>query len=166
MSLLVNENVTAEQRLRAEIGMTIDQARAALRNQTRLSRSVETHDETVVKLQTLLCELIDERMQVETTARKQQAVLKSIINSIPYSVFWKDRQCIYRGCNERFAKVAGVESPDQLIGKNDYELPWKPEEAAHYQRCDLDVMENARTLLDIEESQLQADGTEAFVLTS
>ena len=45
-----------------------------------------------------------------------------IIESLPVSVFWKDRKLRYLGCNTRFARDAGLRSPAQLIGKSAAEM--------------------------------------------
>ncbi len=97
---------------------------------------------------------------------EQGAFLRNVLSNVPYYVFWKDKEFIYRGCNDNFARVAGVGSPENIIGKTDYELPWKKEEADGYRKCDIEVITTGRPLQNIEESQLLADGRQVAVLTS
>src|SRR5262249_22161965 len=85
---------------------------------------------------------ITERKRTEDLLWKQQALLKSIIAHIPYSVFWKDRNCVMLGCNENVARDAGVKSPEDLIGKTDYEMPWTKEQADFFVQCDREVMDS------------------------
>lgn len=106
------------------------------------------------------------RKQAEESLRRQKDLLGKIIANVPYSVFWKDRKAIYLGCNDNFAREAGVPRPEDIVGKTDYDLAWKKEEADWYRRCDLAVMQHGEPLLGIEEPQLRADGTEATLLTS
>ncbi|HEX3757698.1 MAG TPA: PAS domain-containing protein, partial [Kofleriaceae bacterium] len=70
----------------------------------------------------------------------ERAALKAIVSSIPYSVFWKDRNSVFRGCNESFAALAGM-SPDSIVGKTDYDMPWTREEAEQYRAADRRVIE-------------------------
>jgi PAS domain S-box-containing protein len=51
--------------------------------------------------------------------------LDNILRRMPGSVYWKDRNGVYLGCNQMQAEMAGLESPDDMIGKTDSEMPWK-----------------------------------------
>jgi PAS domain S-box-containing protein len=51
-------------------------------------------------------------------------MLQSIFNTIPQRVFWRDLSGRYLGCNKAFASDAGLDSPEQIAGKVDAELPW------------------------------------------
>ena len=53
------------------------------------------------------------------------AMLQLVMDTIPQRVFWKDRNFVYRGCNRVFAEDAGIDSPEDIVGKNDFELSWK-----------------------------------------
>ncbi|MDX1564322.1 MAG: PAS domain S-box protein [Phycisphaeraceae bacterium] len=109
---------------------------------------------------------ITERKRAQEQIQEQGEVLRKIIGTVPHSVFWKDRASIYMGCNQRFAQEAGVGSPDRIVGKTDFDLAWKKEEAEFFRQCDKQVMEQNLPMLNIEEPQRQADGTEATLLTS
>jgi len=52
---------------------------------------------------------------------KKQALLKSLINSIPDLIFYKDKNGVYLGCNKAFESFAGIEEKD-LVGLNDYNI--------------------------------------------
>gem|GEM_PF-3207156 len=106
------------------------------------------------------------RERVERRMREQSELLRHIISTVPHCVFWKDRNSIYLGCNQNFATDAGLENPEDIIGKTDFDLAWKKEESEFYVKCDRDVMESGDAMLNIEEPQLQADGKEATLLTS
>lgn len=94
------------------------------------------------------------------------AVLRYILDAIPYKVFWKDRDSNFLGCNQAFATVAGVASPEQILGKSDFDLAWSREEAEFYRQCDLQVMERGEPMVDIEETQQREDGQQVVILTS
>ncbi|MDP8299327.1 MAG: PAS domain S-box protein [Candidatus Tantalella remota] len=109
---------------------------------------------------------ITERKKIEEQISRQSQLLRNVIANIPYFVFWKDRNSVYAGCNENFAKVAGVEKPENIVGKTDYDLVWKREESDSFRSIDKKVMNEGHPMLDIEEPQRQMDGKERIMLTS
>jgi two-component system, OmpR family, aerobic respiration control sensor histidine kinase ArcB len=91
--------------------------------------------------------------------------LQSIIRHIPCFIYWKDRDSVYQGCNEEFAKAAGFEKPEEVVGKTDYELVWGQTEADIYRSGDQEAFKG-KVLLNFEETQKQADGKQTTVLAS
>ncbi len=93
-------------------------------------------------------------------------MLQIVIDNIPQFVFWKDVNLVYLGCNRNFAKVAGLESHEDIVGKTDFELPWRREEAEQFREVDRRVMESGVPERQILETQLQADGKDALLETN
>jgi PAS domain S-box-containing protein len=93
-------------------------------------------------------------------------MLTHIINSIPQSIFWKDLNSVYLGCNQVFAREAGLDSPEDIIDKNDFDLPWSREESESYRSDDREVMDKARSKNHIIETQRQANGRVAWIDTT
>jgi two-component system, NtrC family, sensor kinase len=96
----------------------------------------------------------------------QSQLLRLVMDTLPEYIFWKDRNSVFLGCNQKLATVAGLHSPADIVGKTDYDLPWKPEEAEFFQMCDRRVMASGIPELGIIESQLQADGKQAWLETN
>lgn len=92
-------------------------------------------------------------------------VVEAILNAMPARVFWKDRGLIYLGCNEIFARDAGFSSPDEVIGKDDYQMAWR-HQAEAYRSDDLEVMRTGVAKLLIEEPQTTPTGETITLLTS
>lgn len=109
---------------------------------------------------------ISERKQAQDQIRASRQMLQLVLDYIPQYVFWKDLDSVYLGCNRNFARAAGVETPQNIIGKTDYDLAWKKEEADFYLECDRRVMESDTPELHIIESQLQASGKQAWLDTN
>ena len=66
--------------------------------------------------------------QVEERTKElteKEGFLRSLLDNIPLLVFWKNKQLQYLGCNLPFACTAGVQSPQQLIGRYSKELAWR-----------------------------------------
>lgn len=93
-------------------------------------------------------------------------MLTHIMNSIPQSIFWKDLESVYLGCNRVFSSRAGLASPDDIIGKTDFDLPWNREESEGYRADDREVMDSAKSKNHIVETQRQANGKVVWVDTT
>jgi PAS domain S-box-containing protein len=103
---------------------------------------------------------------MDVSARKRaDQFLRLVLDHIPGGVFWKDRHSVFLGCNQTIAQAANLESPDQIVGKTDYDLPWKKEESDAYVAMDRQVMENDQAQFHIIEPQLQADGKPVWLDT-
>ncbi len=95
-----------------------------------------------------------------------EEALLEIINNIPHSIFWKDKNLIFRGCNKMFAEQFGYKDQSGIIGKTDEDFPCSKELRKKYRQDDLSVIETGKPKLDYEESQMQADGSIKTVLVS
>jgi PAS domain S-box-containing protein len=96
----------------------------------------------------------------------QKRLMQIAIDNIPHFFFWKDTNLVYQGCNKNFAKAAGVDSPAEIVGKTDFDLGWKKEEAEFFRSCDRRVMQSMQPEYHIIEPQLQADGKQAWLDTN
>ena len=74
--------------------------------------------------------------------------LDSVIDILSGNHWWKDTKGRYLGCNKNVANRIGLE-PSDIIGKTDYELPWK-EQADELVRNDKIVMEQGITITQEE----------------
>lgn len=109
---------------------------------------------------------IDDRKRAENLVHEQRVMLESILNSIPQAVFWKDRSGRYLGCNRVFAVAAGMNTPEEIIGKNDLEMPWGEKEGQAYIADDREVMESRTPKPNIIEPITMADGSYRWLETS
>jgi PAS domain S-box-containing protein len=56
---------------------------------------------------------------------KEQVKISDILKSVPGCIYWKDINGVYLGCNQMEAEVVGLKSPEEMIGKTDYDFPWR-----------------------------------------
>jgi PAS domain S-box-containing protein len=96
---------------------------------------------------------------------RESSLLKTIINTVPIRIFWKDRESCYLGCNQLFAEDAGLVDEEELIGKTDHDMPWR-EEAASFVNDDQEVMQMNKSKLNYEEPQGLKDGSKRWLNTS
>ncbi len=106
------------------------------------------------------------RLKAAENAHKETSrILRLVLDSIPVRVFWKDRDCVYQGANLAFARDAGLDSTDLLVGKTDFDLAFESQ-AEKFRGDDQAVMASGEDKLFYEEPQDRPDGATNWLLTS
>ena len=104
---------------------------------------------------------VDRKRAIEDQARHS-----IILDTIPQTIFWKDIDGKFLGCNASFAKAAGFASPNEIFGKTDSDLPGNQEDAKAYRADDLAVIASNKPKLHIVEPLQKSDGSHIVVETS
>ena len=78
---------------------------------------------------------------------------ESIIENLPGHLYWKDKDGVFLGCNNQQAKDAGLSSPSEIIGKTDFDMPWK-KLAKSIRENDIKVMQIGAPITIEEKSYL------------
>jgi len=128
-------------------------------------RAYRTYERDGVRCADGFISNITERKRAEEELYRSRQMLQSTLDTIPQRVFWKDRNCIYLGCNRAFATDAGLNNPAEIIGKNDFELAWSGT-AELYRADDKRVMEKGSAKLNFDETQSRPDGSLLWLRTS
>ena len=97
---------------------------------------------------------------------KNLGMMESILNTIPVSVFWKNKSLEYIGSNKNFLIDAGIVYPKDLIGKTDLDMPWKDEAEEVMMDDDKFVLETGESQLNFEGGLKKANGDLAWIKTS
>lgn len=84
-----------------------------------------------------------------------KSYVNTIINNIPGAVYWKDKEGRYMGCNKFVAQMAGFESPEEMVGKTDYDLCWH-EFAEDWRLLDNKVIQEDTTIVREEKAKLNS----------
>ncbi|MBE0544411.1 MAG: PAS domain S-box protein [Verrucomicrobia bacterium] len=108
---------------------------------------------------------ITERKRAEEALRESKQIIEGILNAIPVRVFWKDKNLVYLGCNAIFARDAGFADPNDIIGKDDYQMGWR-EQAELYRAGDREIIQSGNSKFLIEEPQTTPEGNTITLLTS
>jgi len=108
---------------------------------------------------------ITRRKQAELELRESKEFLQVILDSIPQRIFWKDRQYRFLGCNQNFADDANLNSPEEIIGKNDFDFSWR-KWAENFQRYDREVIENDQPKINYEEIIMREPNNLSWLLKS
>jgi len=101
------------------------------------------------------------RKRAEEALQQSEGRLRTLIESLPQKIFYKDRGSVYVWCNDKYARDLGI-SAAEICGKTDDEFH-PAELAGKYRADDRRVMDSAATE-DIEERYIEA-GEERWVHT-
>lgn len=97
---------------------------------------------------TLIPGTLDKKVHIVIMGKKipeityEQLEILQLENAVKYApgfFYWKDINSVYQGCNDEFARMAGLVSRTQVKGKTDFDLIWK-ESAEHYVEVDKEVI--------------------------
>jgi two-component system, NtrC family, sensor kinase len=109
---------------------------------------------------------INTRKHTEEELRKSKEILQIVIDTIPQSISWQNRDLVYMGCNRKLAVNVGVYRPEKIVGKTDYELPCKHQYAHIIRANNTHIMETDVAEIHIIEKQIQVDGKQLWLDTS
>ncbi|MGV3741473.1 MAG: diguanylate cyclase domain-containing protein, partial [Burkholderiaceae bacterium] len=139
------------------------------------STMLNAFDEAVRELLSKLAVDIDYALsQLESNRQRNQALdaltssrrmLRTIIDSTPVRIFWKNLELRYIGCNRAFVEDTALGTPKEIIGKDDYELVWH-DYAERYRAIDREVIKTGVPRLSYEEEICTAFGKKRWVRTS
>ena len=108
---------------------------------------------------------ITDRRKAEEELFRSRDMLQVVLDNIPQRVFWKDLDFRYLGCNQPLAQDAQLKTAGDILGRSDFELPWK-DSAALYRADDQAVIRTDKPKLSFEEPQRRPDGTTLWLRTS
>ena len=97
---------------------------------------------------------------------KEKATSEMIIDNIPYAIFWKDKEGYFLGCNTNLVQILGFKTKQEIIGKNDFDMPYPREEALAYRADDKLVMDSNQAKMNIIEPQITEGGKTTWLNTS
>ena len=93
-------------------------------------------------------------------------VLELFADNINHYVFWKDRNSVFLGCNQKLADLLGLKNKSAIRGLTDFDLPSIKEESDNFITIDQRIMETGIPELDFEEKHTQLDGSIKWLKTS
>ncbi len=109
---------------------------------------------------------ITENKKTQEEIMPARQMLQKVMDSIPQFICWKDRNSVFLGCNKNYARMIGLSDPEEIVGKTDWDLPWKKEETEFFLECDRKVMDSNKPQYHIIEPALKADGSQSWLDTS
>jgi len=110
------------------------------------------------------------KAQEETERKRFEAdqsrlLLQFILDNLQVSIYWKDKNLNYMGCNKLFAEKTKLTNTDDIIGKSDYDTPWA-DKAQDYRDDDLSIIESGKTRINEVYKSKNLDNSTYWLKTS
>jgi PAS domain S-box-containing protein len=104
---------------------------------------------------------ISSRKRAEEELFNSRQMLRSVLDTIPQRVFWKDRNSVYQGCNKAFAEDFGFAEPADLIGRTDSDLHTS-DLAEECKVVDRQIIDTGTPKLNYELLHTNSDGSQSW----
>ena len=132
------------------------------------------NEKGLLNLANLHEEIVSQTMNHDNLEEYTEALryyFESIIACMPGNVYWMDTNSVYLGCNDNVAKMLGIKSRKEIIGKTYKEMAtlvdWSQGQGEAFRRDDEEVIATGKPKLNIEEPPIpDAAGNEVYFLTS
>lgn len=100
--------------------------------------------------------------QLSEAYETAQQNFQQIIDNLDTNVYWKNREGVYLGCNNKIAELSGVNSVNEVIGRTDYDFS-PPNIADRLRNNDIAVMEKNISVQEEEQLLLPSGQTIDFI---
>jgi PAS domain S-box-containing protein len=107
---------------------------------------------------------ISERKRAEEALRHERNLLRTLIDNLPVYIYVKDIQRRFLTANAAVARLMGVQSPDELIGKRDEDF--YPEHASREFHADEVKVLRGQPLINKSEPHTDLQGQRTEILTT
>jgi len=108
---------------------------------------------------------ITDLKNTEFALNKEKELLQALMDNIPDTIYFKDSLSRFTRVNQAQAKSLGVQSPDEAIGKTDFDFSPKEQASLSFQD-ELDIMESGKPLINRVEKVHRSDGSIIWVSTT
>lgn len=101
---------------------------------------------------------VTERQKIQSELLQQRQLLRTIVDTLPQAIFWKDCNSIYKGCNSTFIREINHQPCSEIVGNTDYNLASNEEEARLEQQSDQEVMQSGKPQMHLVEQRQLPNG--------
>ena len=108
---------------------------------------------------------ITERKKIEEALKNEKAFLDALMDNIPDSIFFKDRQCRLLRMNRKEMQDLNVDDLSQIVGKTDADL-WGEEFGRKTFTDEQRLMESGEPIIGLVESRKLEDGQTNWTWTT
>ena len=108
---------------------------------------------------------ISKRKAAEEALGEERALIKTLLDSIPMNVYFKDLESRFVMANLPTARKMGLSTPDELLGKSDYNF-FSAEHADHARAVEKEIMATRVGLSDVTEHEIWDDREDTWVKTT
>jgi PAS domain S-box-containing protein len=111
------------------------------------------------------CRDITDRRRAEEALARDRNLLRTIIDDLPDCIYVKDTQGRFLAANQATARIMGVATPDDLLGKSDADF-YPPDLAAQYRADEEELLSSGQPLINKDEPRRDVSGTPRDVVTT
>jgi PAS domain S-box-containing protein len=108
---------------------------------------------------------VTEQKLAEAELQRERQILRTLIDSLPDVVYFKDHEARYLVVNEPMARLAGCKSPQNLIGKSPHDL-FPKKIADDFAAADREVFESGRKTVSATQELTTPDGPNRYYVTT
>src|ERR1700757_1400402 len=108
---------------------------------------------------------VSERSQMENALARERFLLKTLMDTLPDHIYFKDTESRFIAVNRATAALFGFEDPTDVLGKTDADL-FAREHAQAALRDEQEILRTGQPLVNMEEKETWPDGHETWVSTS
>lgn len=110
-------------------------------------------------------EIDQENKRKEVELQKETALLEALLSSVPENIYFKDRESRFLRVSSSLMKLFGVEKPEEIIGKTDFDF-FSEDHAKPAYEDEQRIIRTGKAVLDREEKNIMDDGRENWVTTT
>lgn len=108
---------------------------------------------------------ITDRISARTNQRKQEILMRSLIDNIPDQIYIKDRESRFVINNKAHQEELGGNSQESLVGKTDFDC-FDEENARQFYEDEQKILQTGKAMVNKEEYKTYLDGTSRWTLTT
>lgn len=108
---------------------------------------------------------ITERKKAEELLAKEQALMKSLMDTIPDCIYFKDTESRYLSVNKSVSKIFNLKHPDDVYGKTDFDF-FHFDHAQKTFEDEQSIISNGNPMITVEERMLSKDHNERWFSTT
>jgi len=108
---------------------------------------------------------ITERKRAEEALVEERHLLRTLMDNVPDSIYFKDRDSRFIRTNKAVTKAFGLSDPTQAVGKTDFDF-FTPEHAQPAFADEQEVIRTGQPVVAKEEKETWPDGRETWVSTT
>ncbi len=130
----------------------------------RLKERFQRHEQLLHELKgknDILQAEIAERGRVEETLTEERNLLRTLIDNLPDHIYVKDTESRCLLANTSTARLLGVTTPDEIVGKTDSDF-FPPELARQYYAEERAIIESGQPMINCEELSIDPAGNKRW----
>jgi sigma-B regulation protein RsbU (phosphoserine phosphatase) len=108
---------------------------------------------------------VSERYQMENALARERFLLKTLMDTLPDHIYFKDRESRFVAVNRATAALFGFPNPADVLGKTDADI-FARDHAQAALHDEQEILRTGQPLVNLEEKETWPDGHETWVSTS